>query len=385
MKLVKYISFLLRYHIAKKVFFCIYLFVLIFELLFIKCKNAIMFNIFQYQNSQIISNYTCNFSPLITISIPLYNKISYLERLTLSILQFTNTKRNEKNIKFEMVVVDTNSNDGSYEFFVNLALILNGLHNHQTKNEIIDKYNLNQFIINDNKRFRSSFRRIPYARAEVLKYDRSCISIKIFRQKKRIPSNIARQICVEKSCGLFIWQVDPDDMINTPSLGEIVNMTSKSNNTDIIEFSFFYHLIKKNGRKMTMKFRKKNIEMKSNHEIVEQFLTKKKNQWQLWQCFVRRSIYMKAIKTIKEMVPNQEKVNYASDLFHYIPITYHCNSYLSLNVFGYHYFYRNNGSVSLMAAKNEINSTEGKNIVFGFIENLYNNTGIPLPYNYLYY
>lgn len=383
MKLVKHISFLLRYYIAKKVIFCIYLFVLIFRLLFLKCKNAINFNIFQSQISQFISNNTCDFNPLITISIPLYNKISYLERLTLSILQFTNTRRNEKSINFEMVVVDTNSNDGSYEFFVNLALILNGLQ--RDTNEIIDKYNLNQFTINDNTKFRSSFIQIPYGKAEVLKYDRSCISIKIFRQKKRIPSNIARQICVEKSCGIFIWQVDPDDMINTRSLGEIVDAASKSNKTDIIEFSFYYHLVRKDGKKITMKFRKKNNEIKSNREIVKQFLTKKKNQWQLWQCFVQRNIYLKAIETIKEMVPDQEKVNYASDLFHYIPITYHCNSYLSLKVFGYHYFYRNVGSVSLMTAKNQINSTVSKNIVFGFIENLYNNTGIPLPYNYLYY
>lgn len=378
----KHVTLLARCNLNHKICFYLYLIVLIIHLISLKRFNEIIFKMSEFHFNQQRSSNDYNFNPLITIAIPLYNKISFLERLTLSILQYTNTERNKNHIIFEMVVVDANSDDGSFQFFENLVLILNGTFDTNTNDEFINKYHLKQFAINNSKYFNMSFSQIPFSTSEVLIYDRSCIYIHIYRQKKKTLSSKARQICVEKSNGIFIWQVDPDDMVNTPFVPDIVDTVSENRNTDIIEFSFYYHLVKKDGSVKTKQNKKKKKNIHSNHEIVEQFLTNKKHEWQLWQCIVRREIYLKAIQTIKKMVPDTEKVYYASDLFFYIPITYHSNSYISISAFGYHYFYRNNGSVSLLAKKGKIHPRGGKRIVFGFLEALFNNSGIPIPPEY---
>lgn len=348
-----------------------------------------MFNEFMlisFNSYRFCINFTINITnpPLITFSIPLYNKISYLERLVLSILQYTNTIRNKNYILFEMVVVDSNSNDGSYQFFVDLSTILSLPYNMSSpifQPNFLDKYHIKQFIINSkNYKNFSSFKKVPFSNVSILNYDRSCLHLKVIRKNSKTLSNIARQIAVENSCGKYIWQVDPDDLINTTFLPTIINQIYNFNKIDIIEFGYILFVMKNGFVCRSHINPNKNLHLTSNYDIVKRFLTKYVN-WELWHCLVRREIYLQAIETIKTLVPDQEKISLGSDLFHYIPIIFHSNSCVSVSGVGYLYFFLNNGSVSLGNRKNKIKFKKNGLIIYKFLCLLFNYTGIPFRKN----
>lgn len=360
------------------------LLILIFNYIFYNSSQTTL-KVFNFSNSSIFknqSNVHRNLKPLITIGIPLYNKVSYLERLCLSILQFTNTNRNTEQTMFEMVVIDANSNDTSYEFFENLASILNKPFNFASdlntnvQPDIINRYHIDQFEVNPSVDHTSSFNKIiPYSDIPILKYDRSCIYIKAIKLNSTFQSNVVRQIVVEHSSGKYIWQIDPDDMVNTTFLPTIIKEISNNNNTDLFEFGFLEFVLEKGELKRTIKIRMKNNKINSNFDIVKRFL-RKSVYWQLWHLIVRREVYLKAVKTIRDSVPKQEEIVFASDLFHYAPIIYHCNSYVSFRGFGYYYFYMNKGSVTLHIAKGNTKTQKSGKIIYDFIETLFKNTGI---------
>lgn len=323
---------------------------------------------------------SCTYNPFITFSVPLYNKISFLERFVLSILQFTNTIRNENKTIFEMVIVDSNSNDGSYQFFQNLSIILQKTSNHTNSYDFRspDYFNIKQFSINGNNHKKSSFSNIPISKANILPYDRSCLNIITIRKNSTLSSNIARKIAVEHSCGKYIWQVDPDDLINTPFLSTIIAQITNHCNIDLFEFGYVGIFLKHFGPFKSykiIKVEKNNIIIKANYDIVRRFLTSDVN-WALWQYIVRSEVYLKSIQTINSLVHEQEKVTFATDLFHFISIIYNSNSTISFPGFGYVYFFNNIGSVSYKALKKKINKKQSATIIFNFLETLFNQTGI---------
>ena len=121
----------------------------------------------------------------------------------------------------------------------------------------------------------------------------------------------------------------------------------------------------------------KNSVINSNQKIMRRFLTRSV-YWQLWHLLVRREVYLKAVQTIIDYVPNQEKIAFASDLFHYAPIVFHSNSYASIHGIAYFYFYMNKGSVSLDIMNGKTKTQESGKMIYDFIVDLFKPTGIKI-------
>ena len=185
---------------------------------------------------------------LLTFVVPLFNKKNYLDNFFRSVLKFTNSPHlNPTNTEYEIVVVDAHSTDGSYEYLLNLATFLNSPKLFKSIQKVDLNTNFNDdFQPNPQNDSHFRYRNIEitihgeelntehfntnvslYKNISRLCRGRPNTRLRLIRLNKPTLSNIARQIGVEYSMGRYIWQVDPDDLIDTKNAPKIVEQLLK--------------------------------------------------------------------------------------------------------------------------------------------------------------
>ncbi|KAK8839059.1 hypothetical protein M9Y10_032525 [Tritrichomonas musculus] len=363
---------------------------------------------------------------ILSFVFPVFNKVTFLERSFRSLLNYANNpQKNPENEKFEIVIVDANSDDGSYEYSLKLAESLNKLSTFANEKEKTTNQNENeinnlvtQFLTGNKKqnlrkksfRYRHSY--ITFHDEElnannIKKEDNensiSNVRVRVVRRNEKTLSVIARQIGVEYSTGRYIWQIDPDDEINTKSLPAIIDEIKKEiedpttfsnkkyelkeyesipNNdierknkndppADMIDIGYCQYTydngVLPDNPNCIYRY---NQRINSNYEIAKRLVTET-TTWQLWQCIIKRDTFLKAIETIKLHSPNQTKIIVADDLFIYSAAVYHSNVLKEVNLIGYIYYYMNQNSESLKIYKENLNTRLSAKTIVTFMHYLF--------------
>lgn len=406
---------------------------------------------------------------ILSIVFPVYNKVAFLDRVFKSILDFANNPlKNPLNEKIEFVIVDANSDDGSYEYAVNLAKSLNNPSNknikqksHQKKvpiqkvnNDIDEQDSINSVISsfltenknkNPTKTFRYRSALISFHNQESpnnnidkkasdqetntkISYGKgSNVKVRVVRRNEKTLSIITRQIGVEYATGRYIWQIDPDDEVVTSSMASIVDELRKEiedpkkfvpnkidsnddtnpdsrdiyikqfedmiNNdaerinkndppADMIEIGYCQYTYQDGVLPETPNcFPRYTHRIGSNYKIAERLVTET-TPWQLWQCIIKRDIFLKAIESIKLHSPNQTKIIVADDLFIYSATAYHAKVLKEVNLIGYIYYYMNPNSESLKIYKDNLNTRLSAKVIVSFMHYLYDDMKLEFHQRY---
>ena len=119
----------------------------------------------------------------------------------------------------------------------------------------------------------------------------------------------------------------------------------------------------------------------SNYKIAERLVTET-TPWQLWQCIIKRDIFLKAIESIKLHSPNQTKIIVADDLFIYSATAYHAKVLKEVNLIGYIYYYMNPNSESLKIYKDNLNTRLSAKVIVSFMHYLYDDMKLEFHQRY---
>ena len=185
---------------------------------------------------------------MLSIVVPVYNKLNYLNRSLGSILQI-------QNVSFELIIVDDGSTDGSIDYCMDLV------------------------------------RRYP--RVTLIRH---------FYNQGLLHSRITGII---NARGKYIWNVDSDDGI-FPSQVPIALKTAIETNSDILEFGSTYK--HPNGTVIRKRYLKCIQNFTNTDELMEEVLNIRV-KYTIWKKFIKKSIYMQAMQLIKGFTYGKRIIN----------------------------------------------------------------------------
>lgn len=241
-------------------FFIIYIFIYFLYVRYIYKTNSTNISIFSLVPVSVI--------------IPVYNKIHYLNASLKSVQSQTLSK-------IEIIFIDDFSIDQSSEFIIN--------------------------------KMKNDFR------------------IKLIKNFYNQGTCLTRINGVLNSNGDYIFSYDPDDLLTPTAIEYNYNLAIKLN-ADIID----YRIIAKSATKIKHNYCPCRHNYSNNNGILERLKTFRIN-WNLCKKLIRRSIYLKAIQLIIPFVENK-RIIAAEDLLHCGAIFFFVNKFICSNHLTYIYF-----------------------------------------------
>lgn len=216
-------------------------------------------------------------NPKISIVIPVYNKVEYLDLALRS-------AQKQSLCDIEIVCVDDGSTDGS-----------------------VDKIK------------------------SYMKYD---ARIKLVRNACNMGTSFTRAVSITNSIGKYVLTLDPDDSFASPKIAELAYMEAEKNKADIVHFKAIKN--NSNGDDGWVKwFNHRSGKILCGDKVFSAFVENKK-AWTLWGKLINRNVYLEAIRKLGADFIKCH-ICMAEDMIHYLIISELAKKYVFLDKFGYFY------------------------------------------------